>query len=258
MLNIIIYTNVFIIGTLLGSFFTLAVYRLPLKKDITHERSFCPNCNHRLEFLDLIPVLSYILLGGKCRYCKQKIRPRYLLLEIFSGIIFLLFYISLKIDIFNFQIQKIAYLIFGIFYISTLFIIGGIEKEKQYIPNSLLIFSLIISSIYIIYLYIVNVSIYKYVIYLISMLIFIVINSITLKKKNIQNYMVQILSLIMYLAIGTQEKIVIIGIIFTLILFSITKIINIKKKNKNVPIGFYLCVTNIIILILNNYIYLGV
>ena len=66
-MNIVLYTLIFIIGTLFGSFFTLAVYRIPLGKDITHERSFCPNCNHKLQFLDLIPILSYIFLGGKCR-----------------------------------------------------------------------------------------------------------------------------------------------------------------------------------------------
>ena len=251
-MDIILNIAMFIMGTVLGSFFTLAVYRIPLKKDITHERSFCPNCNHRLEFLDLIPILSYIFLGGKCRYCKQKIRPRYLLLEVFSGIIFMFFYISLKIDIFALDIQKLGYLGFGIFYLSTLFIIGGIEKEKHYIPNSVLIFGLVISLIYIIYLYIIHVSIYKYVIYFIFMLVFIIANAITLKKKQKQNYILQILALLMFLAIGTQEKNALVGIGIILILFAITKIANFN--NKQVPIGFYLCVNNIILLILTNFI----
>ena len=90
-IDIIIYIIIFCIGTVFGSFFTLAVYRIPLGKDITHERSFCPNCNHKLSFFDMIPILSYICLRGKCRYCKQKIRPRYLILEILSGIVFVLF-----------------------------------------------------------------------------------------------------------------------------------------------------------------------
>src|SRR5574344_1035034 len=80
--EIIIYTIIFIIGTMMGSFLTLAVYRIPLKQDITHKRSYCPNCNHRLQFLDLIPIFSYIFLKGKCRYCGNKIRARYILLEI--------------------------------------------------------------------------------------------------------------------------------------------------------------------------------
>ena len=115
-MNIVLYTLIFIIGTLFGSFFTLAVYRIPLGKDITHERSFCPNCNHKLQFLDLIPILSYIFLGGKCRYCKQKIRPRYLLLETMSGVIFVLFAMSLKINIFTTNINTWIYFIFGILY----------------------------------------------------------------------------------------------------------------------------------------------
>ena len=93
--QIIFYALMFIIGTVFGSFFTLAVYRIPLKQDITHERSFCPKCNHKLSFWDMIPVLSYIFLGGKCRYCKEKIRIRYLLLEILTGTVFLLFAIKL-------------------------------------------------------------------------------------------------------------------------------------------------------------------
>ena len=53
-MDIFFYIIIFIIGTVFGSFFTLAVYRIPLKKDITHERSFCPNCNHKLGFWDMI------------------------------------------------------------------------------------------------------------------------------------------------------------------------------------------------------------
>ena len=62
-MNVIIYIFTFLIGITFGSFFTLAVYRIPLGKDITHERSFCPNCNHKLGFLDLIPIFSYIFLN---------------------------------------------------------------------------------------------------------------------------------------------------------------------------------------------------
>ena len=244
----------FIIGALLGSFFSLAVYRIPLKKDITHERSFCPNCNHRLELLDLIPILSYIFLGGKCRYCKQKIRSRYILLEIFSGTLFMLFYISLKIDILYLEINKLAYLLFGMFYISTLFIIGGIEKEKHYIPNSLLIFGFIISSIYIIYLYtLAHVSIYKYVIYFIFMLIFIIANML-LKKEENKRYIMQILALCMFLEIGTEQVVVMLGVIISLLCILVTRIFDRRKEKKNIPIGFYLCTTNIILLVLTNYI----
>ena len=84
-MNIFLYAIIFIIGTFFGSFFTLAVYRIPKKEDILIKHSYCPNCNHKLGFFDLFPVFSYIFLGGKCRYCKDKIRPRYLILELLSG-----------------------------------------------------------------------------------------------------------------------------------------------------------------------------
>ena len=75
-------------GTVFGSFFTLAVYRIPLGINILYKHSFCPNCNTKLKFIDLIPILSYISLKGRCRYCGEKVRPRYLCLEILSGLVF--------------------------------------------------------------------------------------------------------------------------------------------------------------------------
>ena len=77
---------VFVIGTLFGSFFSLAIYRLPRKEDILVTRSYCPNCKHRLGFFDLIPVFSYLFRGAKCKYCSDPISPRYFLLETGNGI----------------------------------------------------------------------------------------------------------------------------------------------------------------------------
>ena len=102
----ILYLYIFLIGITFGSFFTLAVYRIPLGKDITHTRSFCPNCNHKLGFWDMIPLFSYIFLGGKCRYCKQKIRPRYLILETLSGCAFVLLAYTLNINVYTVTFVK--------------------------------------------------------------------------------------------------------------------------------------------------------
>ena len=96
-IEIYLACTIFIIGTLFGSFFSLANYRIPRKKDIVFTRSFCPKCNHNLGFFDLIPVLSYIFHGGKCKYCKEKISPRYILLELSSGTFFLVTYLIFKL-----------------------------------------------------------------------------------------------------------------------------------------------------------------
>ena len=129
----IFYILMFCIGSVFGSFFTLAVYRIPLHKDITHERSYCPNCNHKLSFWDMIPILSYIFLGGKCRYCNQKIRIRYLLLEILTGIVFLLFSMSLNISLYPIDIYGLIYLSISILYLAGIIIIAGIDKERHII-----------------------------------------------------------------------------------------------------------------------------
>ncbi len=161
----ILYLYIFLIGITFGSFFTLAVYRIPLGKDITHTRSFCPNCNHKLGFWDMIPLFSYIFLGGKCRYCKQKIRPRYFILELLSGMVFVLFAMSIKI--YTLEISKMVYFIFGLLYIAGLFIICGIDKERIQIQNEVILYMSIVEALYMIYLYVIEkTSIYRYVIYL--------------------------------------------------------------------------------------------
>lgn len=190
----------FIIGVVFGSFYTLAVYRIPLKQDITHTRSYCPNCNHRLEFLDLIPVLSYIFLGGKCRYCKQKIRPRYLILELLSGISFLLFAMWLKIDLLNIEYTKLATLLFGVLFFTSTVLVIGIFKEHKRVEKQVFNFGLIIELIYMIYLYILNTSIYRYIIYIIILLSILILNN--LKKANEK---IRLMSFIIFIIIGIIE-----------------------------------------------------
>lgn len=88
----------FAVGTLFGSFFTLAIYRIPRKQDITHTRSYCPNCKHRLGFFDCFPILSFVSTVGRCKYCKQKISLRYPLIELLSGFVFLFIFMFFGIS----------------------------------------------------------------------------------------------------------------------------------------------------------------
>lgn len=263
-MEIILYGIIFIIGILIGSFCTLAVYRIPLGKDITHERSFCPNCNHRLEFWDLIPIVSYLALGGKCRYCKEKIRIRYLLLEIASGIIFLLLALSMNIHLENILINAeetihgIVLLGFGILYFTTLILIAGIDKERTEIAKPVLLFGLIILGAYILYLYMVkNIPVYKYVIYLIFMLIIILLDICLMKKKKKENYTISILLLWIYMLAFTNTDVMLFTIIATLIFIAIHSIahkLETKgKENIKVPIGFYMVISNIFFTILANF-----
>lgn len=266
-MEIFLYFIIFCMGTVFGSFFTLAVYRIPLKKDITHERSYCPNCNHKLTFLDMIPILSYVFLRGKCRYCKQKIRPRYLLLEILSGVVFVLFAMSIKLNVLNTDLSTWVYFGFGLLYFVTLFIIAGIDKERIKIEKSVLLFGYLVETLYIIYLYIVEKepNMYRYVIYLVIICILLLIDTVILRKKTKQSYPIEILLLCMLILTFTYETVTFLTITFTLlciVFHQLGKKLFIKKNKaikttkqsaELIPIGFYLCVTNIICLLIANF-----
>jgi len=88
-LDIAIYIIIFIIGLLFGSFTNVIIYRMPREESIVYPPSHCPNCNTRLGALDLVPVFSWLLLKGRCRYCQEKISPRYAVVEILCGLLFL-------------------------------------------------------------------------------------------------------------------------------------------------------------------------
>lgn len=251
MLNLIIYTLTFITGAFLGSFCTLAVYRIPLKQDITHEHSYCPNCKHRLNVLDLMPILSYIFLGGKCRYCNQKVRIRYLLIEILFGIAYMLFIMSLKLDFLSLSINNIAHIVFSTLYLVTLFLIAGIDKEYHEVNKSVFHFGIITSALYIVYLYIVHVNIYRYVIYLAILLLIILIIKL-LKKEN--NYLLQVLTLLIFMLLSTSAKVMISSTILVLVTVLVISLLNRKKEKNVLPIVFYFCVYNICFLIATNFI----
>ncbi|MDR2108595.1 MAG: prepilin peptidase, partial [Coriobacteriales bacterium] len=89
-LTIIIFVLVFLLGTVIASFLNVLVYRIPRRLDFVRGRSFCPNCEHPLAATDLVPVLSYLALRRRCRYCHEPISARYLLVELTGGLLALL------------------------------------------------------------------------------------------------------------------------------------------------------------------------
>jgi prepilin signal peptidase PulO-like enzyme (type II secretory pathway) len=91
----IFYIFVFIFGLIVGSFLNCVIFRLEKEESFVHGRSHCQNCKHHLSWLDLVPVLSYVFLMGRCRYCHAKISAQYPIIEIATGLIFVI--------IFNFQ-----------------------------------------------------------------------------------------------------------------------------------------------------------
>lgn len=265
--QIIIYVLLFIMGAYFGSFYTLAIYRIPLGLNITHEHSFCPRCKHKLGILDLLPVFSYIFLKSKCRYCKEKIKPSYFIIEILSGVTFLLYAISLNINIYNLETEKIVLLCLSYLYFSGIFIIAGIDKQKIKVQKQVLIYTITICAIYIVYLYIAQkININRYIIYLLVVILLIILDTLKLRKKGTESYSINVVILAICMAIFTGEQIFMLTVIYTLLACSIYILIKkiepkmkkyIKQENKpntKLPVAFFMCISNVIIYIFINFV----
>ena len=79
----------FLFGITIGSFLNVLIYRIPKKEEFVKTRSHCMVCGYQLEWYDLVPIFSWLLLGGKCRKCKTKLSVQYPLIEFLNGILYL-------------------------------------------------------------------------------------------------------------------------------------------------------------------------
>ena len=131
-------------GACLGSFANVCIYRLPKTKQIISGRSFCPKCKKKINWYDNLPIISFLFLSGKCRKCKKVIPLRYLIVELITGISFLLIYLNFE-NLYTITFLSILSLILiMIFFIdlenfiipdSLNFIIMGLALLKNFLPN---------------------------------------------------------------------------------------------------------------------------
>ncbi len=131
-------------GACLGSFANVCIYRLPKTKQIISGRSFCPKCKKKISWYDNLPIISFLFLSGKCRKCKKVIPLRYLIVELITGISFLLIYLNFE-NLYTITFLSILSLILiMIFFIdlenfiipdSLNFIIMGLALLKNFLPN---------------------------------------------------------------------------------------------------------------------------
>ena len=154
----IYYAIVFLVfGLLFGSFFNVVAYRIPKKESIVFPSSHCTSCGHKLTPVELIPVISFLIQGGKCKHCGEKVSWFYTIFELLTGILFMLSFL-----VFGFSIELVIALIFvsicditiisdykymiildevliigGIGIIVCLFIKNGIDKNSFYFVNAL-------------------------------------------------------------------------------------------------------------------------
>ena len=92
MLTFFPYIVLFLFGIVFGSFLNVCIYRIPKKESIVTVKSHCMNCGYNLKWYDLVPLLSYIFLGGKCRKCRTKLSPQYPIVEAANGVLWCMVY----------------------------------------------------------------------------------------------------------------------------------------------------------------------
>lgn len=145
MINMQIISIIFIVilGLVFGSFLSVFTFRLPKKINFVKGRSYCPRCKNKISWFDNIPLLSYLLLKGKCRNCKNKISIRYPLIEISTSLFWLLIYLTNQGNLLNTIVYFIFYLI-----VASIFII---DFEEGIIPDELTFIGFAISFLYILF-----------------------------------------------------------------------------------------------------------
>jgi len=114
------------LGLIVGSFCNVCIYRIPKNESIIYPASHCPKCRTTIKPVDNIPLLSYILLKGRCRNCGSKISIQYPVVELLTGMIYLIIYL-----IYGLSIQSLVYIILS----SALIIIAFIDLNEQIVPD---------------------------------------------------------------------------------------------------------------------------
>ena len=146
----IIGIYLFVIGCCVGSFINVVHFRMPLGKSIIYPGSRCTKCNFKLKWFDNIPLISWILMGAKCRSCKQKISITYPLIELTTGLIFCANFFAYP-SIYN-QLPKSLIIFLGTLFSSILIVLTMLDCKYFWLPKKItyggltlgLIFSLIV------------------------------------------------------------------------------------------------------------------
>jgi leader peptidase (prepilin peptidase)/N-methyltransferase len=125
MLSVLIFFS-FVLGSIIGSFLNVCIYRIPAGQSIVSPASRCPHCHAPIRWYQNVPVLSYLLLGGKCASCKMRISPRYPMVEALTGLLFVLVFYH-----FGVQGASLVYWLFA----AALVTITFIDLDHQIIPD---------------------------------------------------------------------------------------------------------------------------
>jgi len=133
----VLYAAVFILGASVGSFLNVCIYRLPRERSVVAPPSHCPQCGARLRAIDLVPLLSFLALGGKCRWCGGVIGWRYFAVELLTGVVFVAAWIACGqgVQTISPWIQTVPCWIFAAVIIAVVFT----DLDHMIIPDSLVV-----------------------------------------------------------------------------------------------------------------------
>ena len=231
----------FIFGSVMGSFYYVIATRLSKNLSIVSPPSHCENCNHNLSWYELIPIISYIIQGGKCRKCKAIIPISYLLMEICTGVLFAVCY-----HVFDLSLDLVTSLIF----VSSLIIIIISDIEYMIILDEVLIFAvfgIILVDIFNIGLYDTSIHILYGVGSFVTMLLIKKMGDILFKQESLGGGDIKLMFLI-GLVIGYSMAVC--NIFFaTFIAFPIALFLLITKKDNIIPFGPFLSMSAIILFV---------
>ena len=141
--NISLIVLTIVLGLCVGSFLNVVIYRLPKNMSLAKPKSHCTNCDYQLKWYDNIPVISYIILGGKCRKCKTRISPRYIIVEILNAVLwFVALMLNTNVIISTMQTN---YLMLAVSFValSTLICVAFCDFENMEIPDEFQIILLV-------------------------------------------------------------------------------------------------------------------
>jgi len=126
--DLVFASAIFLLGLAFGSFLNVCIYRLPRHLSVVPPGSACPECRHAIRFYDNVPILSWLLLRGRCRDCKARISPRYLVVELLTGALFLACYAH-----FGLTLATLKYCVFGFLLLGLIFT----DAETHLLPDKM-------------------------------------------------------------------------------------------------------------------------
>ena len=232
----------FVVGTIFGSFYNVVGYRVPKGESLLYPSSHCTKCNHKLGPLELIPILSFLFLGGKCKNCGDKISWFYPIFELSSGILFMLSYI-----VFGFSLECLLSIVF----ISMLLIIIISDYQTMTIPDSVLIvFSIIILIIkfFIVGIEGVGLSLLHAILAFAFMFLLKLFGNFLFKKESMGDGDIKLLA-VFGLMFGFAMSVISV-FIAAIIGLPISLIILKKNSSHEIPFGPFLAVSAILIVLL--------